>query len=53
LSSRRGDRRNGLLHGISVTPVDHHAGAEVAQQLGDCASDATAAAGHHRAAAGQ
>jgi hypothetical protein len=48
LSSRRGDCRDGLSHRISVTPVDHHAGAEVAEQLGDSTSDTTAAAGHHR-----
>ncbi len=53
MRSSSADRRDGLLHGNGVAPVDHHTGAEAAEQFGDCASDTTAAANHHRTAPGK
>jgi hypothetical protein len=51
--ARRGDCRDGLPHGVGVTAVDDHAGAELAEQFGDRAADTSAAAGYHRPAPGQ
>jgi hypothetical protein len=48
--TRSRDCRDGLLHGSSVTPVDNHAGAEIAEQFGHRTTDTAAAAGYHRAA---
>jgi hypothetical protein len=46
--SRRSDSRDGLVYGSGVASVDHYAGAQATEQLGDGATDAAAAAGHHR-----